>query len=81
MQIGWERFESNGKGQFPRLGVNGDAISDILKNGGRPTKFVRIEPLQFHFHSLAEHAVDGCYVRPRSEAASVRAVPACAVEL
>lgn len=49
---------------FPVVQANGRSINDILLRGGEPDRNVTMVPLQFHFHSVSEHAVDGILARP-----------------
>ena len=62
----WESLAT--PNELPSLPVGGDSIADVLK--GRSTKVtgsVKVQPTQFHFHSVSEHSFDGFLVRANLE--------------
>jgi hypothetical protein len=52
------------KRNLPIVRAGPDNITHSLLDHDVKIKSVRVQPIQFHFHSLSEHAVDGMYVRP-----------------
>jgi hypothetical protein len=68
-QVAWDRLADASK--VPRVPAGGGAISDVLLHArASPTERVKVQPVQFHFHEVSEHSVDGALVRAALAAAA-----------
>lgn len=69
MQVDWNATAEGGTpafdaGELPLVRGGPDNTTHALLDPNVTSKSVRVHPLQFHFHTLSEHTVDGTFVRP-----------------
>lgn len=63
-QVEWDSLATDA---LPEVPVAGDSIADLIEDPSlRPIETIKVQPVQFHFHGVSEHLIEGNYVRPRS---------------
>jgi hypothetical protein len=61
-QVEWASLAD--ESAVPKVPVTGGSIADALLSGSADgAELVKVQPIQFHFHTVSEHTVEGVFVR------------------